>query len=487
MTEHDDASHREKLLRDTFTPAENLLFGTIIALLLISGWGADPRSYWILGALLIVGCFTPVILKTHEHTHPFFIDLLWPRFWLLSAPVWIAMLQFSVGIFHGPIKPTLVDEVEYFTLQDTSIWLPVTTSPGSSWLPFISFCSIYLLSISIYLVPKSRSFFERLLPKLCLSAVVISIFGYIQKTLNFENALFTRGTGRTDFFAFFPYDGQWAAFALIWSVTCCALALLCARYDSKNDFLQTTGPWYLTGAVILGSSGFIVESKWSGTILLGTFAWGMLIFSLNMLNKAKEKHRISITTFSAFISIGSFSRAIIHFFNAPDPLAEQSRELRESAYQMFQDMPLFGWGMDSFESLLPFYASDSLVGARYERANSDLLQLLTEFGIIGLLPTFIVISYLLGRYLLGKQYLQLTNHLFIGCTGVLAIAAVDTPLMSPTVYISLFVILLSGLRWADLSRHKIDEVDARPNLVTSSNLRTVPFVTAEESKKETFK
>jgi O-antigen ligase len=143
---------------------------------------------------------------------------------------------------------------------------------------------------------------------------------------------------------------------------------------------------------------------------------------------------------------------------------------------MWIDKPLFGWGFDSFDDLLPFYGSDFLISQNYDRAGSDLLQALAELGLIGTLLPIMVLGILLVRYFRGKCNIQLTNHFLIGCGAVLLMGLVDSPFMSPAVHLSFFIILFSGLRWADLSRNNADEVDApSPPLVTSKSLRKVPF------------
>ena len=57
--------------------------------------------------------------------------------------------------------------------------------------------------------------------------------------------------------------------------------------------------------------------------------------------------------------------------------------------------------------------------------------------------------------------------------------------MSPAVYFSFFTIFFISLRWADLSRNKIDEVDARrPQLITAETERRVPFFNEQYKEKE---
>jgi hypothetical protein len=57
--------------------------------------------------------------------------------------------------------------------------------------------------------------------------------------------------------------------------------------------------------------------------------------------------------------------------------------------------------------------------------------------------------------------------------------------MSPAVFFSFFTIFFIALRWAELSRNKIDEVDAhRPQLVTPDAKRRVPFFNKQYKEEE---
>jgi hypothetical protein len=57
--------------------------------------------------------------------------------------------------------------------------------------------------------------------------------------------------------------------------------------------------------------------------------------------------------------------------------------------------------------------------------------------------------------------------------------------MSPAVFFSFFTIFFIALRWAELSRNKIDEVDARrPRLVMPDAKRRVPYFNKQYSEEE---
>ena len=55
--------------------------------------------------------------------------------------------------------------------------------------------------------------------------------------------------------------------------------------------------------------------------------------------------------------------------------------------------------------------------------------------------------------------------------------------MSPAVFLSFFIIFFSALRWANLSRNRVDEVDTKQELITHENLRSVPFHTEKYDEK----
>ncbi|MEM8867307.1 MAG: O-antigen ligase family protein [Verrucomicrobiota bacterium] len=476
---------RDILARDTFTPAETLLFITILLVTVVLTWAADPRSFWILGFAIILGGFCPIILKTHESTHPFFLDLLWPKFWLLTTPVWLLIIQFCIGLGQQPLSEVKTPDGTFLTLKTVSSWLPTSAITPTTWINLLGFCGIYMLVINVFLVPKSRAFFERLLPWLCLNAALIALWGYFQKALGLKAPLLTKGTGSADFFAFYPYDGHWAAFALIWATVCSAMALLELRYLKESErFIDSIGAWYLTGAALLGASGFAIQARMPSTILLFGFAGLMLLVASTFLAKTKDPQRRAIVFTCGLGGMVTFAGGLYRLFQT-DPYATKAQALREASAQMFTDKPLFGWGIESFSQIIPFYADDRLLGGRYTRAGSDMLQYLAELGIIGFLIAGSVMIILLIRYIRGRHNINLTNHLLIGCLGIIVMAFFDTPFMSPAVFYSYTLVFLIAFRWADLTRNKVDEVDARPALVMPAGERRVPFFKGkyEESHK----
>jgi hypothetical protein len=468
---------RDKLLRDTPTTAESMVYWLVFVVAAATFLIGDPRSFWLLGGMIILGTLTPAILKTHEHTHPFFVDKLWPMFWLASLPVWAVLAQLAAGFLQRPLSSLRIDQTDYLQLNPINLWQPTAAADRGAWVTIPGFAAAYLIALLLFLIPKSRAFFERLLPPLCAGAVFIALIGYLQHGLNLDQPLLTKGTGRSDFFAFFPYDGHWAAFATLWCCACVSMALLASRYADSPIFIRSCGPWYLTGGALIGGTSFLIASPIPAAVLLLSLAMMLLIVAIEFSTRSRDPHRHMISLTCGFAACFSFAASIFRLL-AQGASGESSALLHKAALDMFQASPVFGWGPEGFSRIAPFFASDRLNGQRFDRAESDLLQLLAEFGVFGALIGLVFFACFLYRYLSGKHDIQLTNHLLIGCAAVVLLAPWDSPFMSPSVFFSFFILFFSAMRWADLSRNRVDGVDAaRPQLVTPASQRRVPFFT----------
>ena len=74
-------------------------------------------------------------------------------------------------------KPVVGIEFEgkfYDSIVTTSAWLPASVITPKTWLAVLAYASMYLLSMNLYIVPKSRAFFEVALPPFCLLAVILA-------------------------------------------------------------------------------------------------------------------------------------------------------------------------------------------------------------------------------------------------------------------------------------------------------------------------
>jgi hypothetical protein len=68
---------------------------------------------------------------------------------------------------------------------------------------------------------------------------------------------------------------------------------------------------------------------------------------------------------------------------------------------------------------------------------------------------------------------------------IILLSFLDNPFYSLPVTFSFWIIGFLAIRWAQLIYHRADEVDTQTKLLTTDELRNVPFVT--NPKKEVFK
>lgn len=468
MEKSDQLKQREKLLRETFTAAEHQIYFLIVFTCATTAWIGDPHSYWLCGLMLVAGGVTPYIIRTHQISHPFFIHKLWKRVLQLCAPVFALVGLFCMGLLQDPIRNEIFVDRHYNVFQNTSAWWPTTTQPTQTWLPFLVICAAYLIAAPLFIVPKSHRFFERLFPWLCGIPISVAIYGFIQKGLALLSPPLTNGTGERDFFAFFPYDGHWAGFATLWMCACISMAIHEAqKQPTDSSFVVSKSPVYLAGGITLGGSALFLNTPTPAGILLISTSIMLLLFTTEFMNKSSDPHRKSISLITGSVATVGLSIGIGKLLHTPTFSVEQ-KILIETTFGLFREKPIFGWGYDSFSHISPFYVSDFIHQAHYIRLGSDIFQLLAEVGILGLLIPIAIAAVLLIRYRFASGSVPFSNHLMIGCASALVLAAVDTPLMAPSIVFSFLTLFFIALRWADLANFREDEVDTRDLLSFTS-------------------
>lgn len=479
-------TEREILLRDSFTAAEFAVFAIVLLAYTVSILTAGPRSFWALGTYIILAPLSIATVKLHEIVHPFKIEHLWRRYALLLIPVLCLAFQHTIGLIFPTIESLQIDKEAYYVITEKSAWLPVSTPPNTfkTTLTLFGFISIFILSLNLYFIPKSLVFFNKLLAQLCLFAVVCTVVGILYKVLGSNQPFFIKGSNAKDFFAYFPYDGHWAAFACLWCGVSFAFTFEQIRHDTDNNFLKTKGPWFLASAIMLGFSGIFIQASNASAILLLFLSWMLLRLGIQFIRFSHDRHQKSISALCTLGSCCLFALAVFRLA-APDPNKTELAMLNETALQLFLERPLFGWGFESFPQISAFYNNDALLGALNLSPPSGILHYLSEFGLFGCLVIAAFLLTLLLAYRFSKQTSHFSNNLLLAIATVLIIAIIDNPFMSPTVTLSCCIVFFSAFRFATIEANKTDLVDIQaPQLVSPASERNVPFFTGEQNDRE---
>ena len=130
----------------------------------------------------------------------------------------------------------------------------------------------------------------------------------------------------------------------------------------------------------------------------GVFTFmGSMLFMASMLFITRRSHAQRLLFLAPVLLL--FFVILFLVFVGIDPVIERlstlgdkatySRELRwtvwASTIEIIKDYPLFGTGLESFETVFPGYRSLEAAGLHWRDAHNDYLQLLAETGIIGFL------------------------------------------------------------------------------------------------------
>lgn len=211
-----------------------------------------------------------------------------------------------------------------------------------------------------------------------------------------------------------PIDYNWVTGLYFFSnirhladlLSICFLSAFFLMYQSTNRAQKIL--WFIIAVVILGSV------LWSGSraAYLGLFI-GIIVFLL--LYKKSWANTVA-TLFVILISIWlstlfKVNNSSLGFLNAFNRSADSSRSIEQLAsgriglykevFELFSYHPIWGYGGDAVILL-----EVSVKKAFFLQAHNSILQILIEFGVVGLLSVLFV----LYKMIIGFKYNKLTNH-----------------------------------------------------------------------------
>ena len=473
---------RDIALRDLFTASEKINFIALFVLFIVLTCNFDNHSIWTSCFVLVIGTSSLINIKIHDLVHPFIIDKLWSKLLYFNLPVIALLIIYLLTALGNCIEPISINGFSFLEFKKPENLFSTNVAFKDNWILFLSTISLFSICTHLLIIPKSLYFINKLLSWLCNSLFLIILSGYIFKAGDFAKPLFTTGTGYSDYFFYFPYDGDWAAFALLWLYVSYAISII--EYE-KNDikFTRTKAPIYLALCTFLASTSLVIQESVPSLFL--SFAFVHICFLTYRYFKKENKHVLKlIRPYIFLLGIGSTLKGLHTFsqINAHDSVIEN---LKKSGFEMIADSPLFGWGINSFQKLAPYYNDASLLNQNYEAIPSSIINFLCEFGFIGTVIICLLPIFLYFRYLKKKQNNSFSNTLFFALFSIVLLSFFDNPFYSIPVAFSFWIIGFLSIRWAQLIYHRPDEVDTGENLITSDKLRKIPFVT--DPKKEVFK
>jgi O-antigen ligase len=352
-------------------------------------------------------------------------------------------------------------------------WIPSSAIRGLALRSLWLFDGIYFSCLNLALSVRSRHLIRVILAVVVGNALVLSIFGIVQKLAGSKGIYFGLVRSPQDyFFASFVYDNHWGAFMVLMTGACLGLVLRYAHGAMGEGFFRGPALTGLVAACLLAASIPLSGSR-ACSLLIAIMLVVALIKGLPRISGALQYSGASRSgvfvgmTLAAALAIGglwTISGDVIE--SRADKTREQVSSmwaggglgtrgtLYHDTWQMANDRLLFGWGMGSYPTVFTLYNSlkpnaDGLPQI-YHDAHSDWLQSVAELGLVGtaLIGTSVLIPALSIRRL---SLSTIPYFLVLGCALVVAYSWIEFPFGNVAVVLSWWLCYFAAIQYVRLT------------------------------------
>ncbi|HWZ94510.1 MAG TPA: O-antigen ligase family protein [Opitutaceae bacterium] len=421
------------------------------------GWARTIISWWgSAGALITLGA-------VFRGSSGRVLRWLWP------------LLAFNLLVLASCLNPSFSARTfggESLLVRSGGVpWLPGSAEPAASLRALWLFDSVFLPGLNLALCLRQRKALRWLLILATGNALVLSIFGTVQKLTGAGLFFGLRESPNPFFFSTFIYHNHWGAFAILSASACAGLVFHYAIRHKARDFWHSPAFVGTVGLLFIAATAPLSESR-SGTLLILLLAGVMLVHALWQRRKQRGASMASLAWWSvvalaaALVLAAGIYKLDEQGFKVRAELTRQQIEQMHAAgglggrsllyhdtWQMARDRLWFGWGFDSYARVFMIYNTQKSVDRLpvfYAQAHSDWLQSIAETGLLG--------TALIG--LLGAMpLLTLRRHHFshplvfyplLGCAFVLLYAWVEFPFECPAVAVAFWMDFFIAVRFARL-------------------------------------
>ena len=458
----------DNILRDTrIDLLERFVVWHVGTLIVLMSWCFGGQVWWARDVLLLWGSLGLIL---------FFVAVGVGRRWGAALRLlWPLLLYDALVIascFNPGFESRLVGGEPVYLVREAIAWLPSSARPELSARELWQFNGIVVSCANLALFLTRRRRVRGLLTAVAVNAVLLAVFGTLQKLAGAKALIFGLfPVKQTYFFSTFVYHNHWSAFTLLNLAACLGLLFYHERRGGHRDVWHS--PLLMGGLVCLLLALTVpLSGSRSGTVLVALLlAWAFGHFLLRVIRRRRERHESAALPVAGLVLAGALGlgaagwlasdvirhRAVITRQQLADIQASPSTASRLVLYadtwRMAMDKPWFGWGLECYGDVFRIYNSQRSVEGwqpYYAEAHNDWLQSLAETGFVGtsLLVALGLIpllgapwrhsSSVIPRYLVGAVLL------------VLLYALVEFPLANPSVMIGVWLSLYAAARYVAL-------------------------------------
>jgi O-antigen ligase len=352
-------------------------------------------------------------------------------------------------------------------------WIPSAARSGLALGALWLFDGIFFSCLNLALTIRSRHVIRVIFAVVAGNALVLAIFGIVQKLVESKGIYFGLVRSPQDyFFASFVYDNHWGAFMILMTGACLGLVLRYVHGAKGEGFFR--GP-ALTGAV--ATCLLACTIPYSGaracTLLVGIILFVALVRGIPQISGALKESGASTPGIYAGITAAIALAVAGVWMIAGDVIEARTDKTREQVssiwaahglgtrgvlyhdtWRMARDRLAFGWGMGSYPTVFTLYNSlepnsDGLPQI-YHDAHSDWLQSVSEIGVVGtaLIGAAVLIPLLSVR---RSRFSPIPFFLLLGCALVAAYAWIEFPFGNVAVVLSWWLCFFGAVQYVRLT------------------------------------
>ncbi|PXA03698.1 hypothetical protein DDZ13_10410 [Coraliomargarita sinensis] len=355
-------------------------------------------------------------------------------------------------------------------------WLPTSVAapyePMNAWRIFNMHLAAFSLAFGLDYGLASRRSAQFVLWFFLFNLSGMAAVAIAQQYTGSDAVLWTLKSENPNFWGSFFYRNQGAAY-LNWGIVLAGVLYFHHARRAREAF-RSGGPHFMSFCLIgliavsvglaLSRGGILFAGILVGLFLILVLA-DYLYHTLGQLSRHTVWLTATLTlTLTLLLSVGLYqaNRAIdwqameTRFGDIEATIEEADRDARvlssKLTWRMAQDQLWTGWGAGSFRYAFPIYQQEvpELFYARkhhkrgwegrrfYRYAHNDVLQFLTEYGVIGSgLLLLAIVSFLLPAWKAMLQYPLLTLFFLAGCLAAAGHAFLDFIFHSPSYWVAL--------------------------------------------------
>jgi O-antigen ligase len=461
--------------KQPFGILEPLVAGHVSVFLISVSWAFGGNADWVRTPLSVLGS-VGILLTILSVAVPRFRNGLVPGTLRWVWPILVFNLMVALSCLTPGFLAVASGGAQYLIPVRIAWWIPSAARASLALRALWMFDAIYFSCFNIALVVRRRGIIRLMLAAMVANALVLSVFGTIQKLLASPGIYFGAVKSPQDyFFASFVYDNHWGSFIVLMSGACAGLVLRYADRVRGGGFFQ--GP-SLSGFLAFCLMGVTVPLSGSRacTALLVILVCIALMQGIPRISNAL--HLSGLSSVKAFAAMATavlvacagtwviagdviYSRALktreqVEAMWAQGAIGSRST-LYHDTWRMARERILFGWGMGSFPIVFSLYNTQEPRNDRipivYHDAHSDWLQSIAEVGLLGtgLIGAAVVLPLTGVRRLNAKP---ISYFLMTGCALVAAYAWVEFPFGNVAVVLAWWICFNCGIQYIRLSANQ---------------------------------